>query len=234
VPIYGSGGFTTLTDAELAEQVDGWLSVGCRAMKIKIAEQWGTTVDRDLDRVRRLRELAGSGVDLMVDANGGYTTGQARRVGAKLDDLGVRWFEEPVSSHDTEGLANLRNFLRCDIAAGEYAADVYDIRALLPVVDCLQLDATRCGGYTGFLAGATLAQSHNLQVSAHCAPALHTPVAAAVPNLRHIEWFADHARLENLLVTGSPQPREGTLPTEGSRAGHGMELSADADRWRVT
>ena len=233
VPIYGSGGFTTLTDAELGEQVDWWLSVGCRAMKIKIAEHWGTTVDRDLERVRRLREIAGAGVDLMVDANGGYTIGQARRVGAELDELDVRWFEEPVSSDDTDGLANLRTFLRCDIAAGEYAADVYDIRALLPVVDCLQLDATRCGGYTGFLAGATLAQSHNLQVSAHCAPALHTPVAAAVPNLRHIEWFADHVRLENLLVTGSPQPHAGTLSVATSEPGHGMQLSAAADRWHL-
>jgi L-alanine-DL-glutamate epimerase-like enolase superfamily enzyme len=130
-----------------------------------------------LDRVRRLRELAGDGVALMVDANGGYTVGQARRVGAELDNLGVVWFEEPVSSDDTAGLATLRVELRCDIAAGEYAADSYEIRSLLPVVDCLQLDATRCGGYTGWLAGANLARARNLQVSAHCPlPTAHCPL----------------------------------------------------------
>ena len=108
---------------------------------------------RDLGPGRRTaRTTPATASQLMVDANGGYTIGQARRVGAALDDLGVVWFEEPVSSDDTAGLATCATALRCDIAAGEYAADCYDIRALLPVVDCLQLDATRCGGYTGWLA----------------------------------------------------------------------------------
>jgi L-alanine-DL-glutamate epimerase-like enolase superfamily enzyme len=232
VPIYGSGGFTTLTDKQLEEQVHWWESVGCTAMKIKIGESWGGRVERDLLRVQQLGELAGPDVQLMVDANGSYQSGQARRVGAALDQLGVIWFEEPVSSDDTSGLSNLKATLRCDIAAGEYAADLYDIRALLPVVDCLQLDATRCGGYTGWLRGANLAASHNLQVSAHCAPSLHACVAAAIPNLRHVEWFADHARLEPLLVHGLPEARSGALHLEPRSPGHGMSISPQASRWR--
>ena len=143
VPIYGSGGFCTLTDAELADQVRWWRSVGCPAMKIKIGESWGTRPARDLERVRRLRQLAGDDVELMVDANGAYTAGHARRIGAALDELGVTWFEEPVSSDDVAGLAAVRAALRCDVTAGEYTADVYEVERLLPVVDCLQLDATR-------------------------------------------------------------------------------------------
>ena len=232
VPIYGSGGFTTLTDAQLADQVNWWKSVGCAAMKIKIGESWGTEVPRDLARVQQLRDLAGPSAELMVDANGGYTGAQARRAGAALDELGVAWFEEPVSSDDTEGLANLRTTLRCDIAAGEYAADLYEVQALLPVVDCLQLDATRCGGYTGWLRGAALAAAHNLQVSAHCAPSLHAFVAAAIPNLRHVEWFADHARLEPLLVDGVPVARGGGLHVDLQARGHGMTIADGAKRWR--
>ena len=233
VPVYGSGGFTTFSDRQLADQVDGWLSVGCRAMKIKIGEAWGTRTGRDLSRVRQLRDLAGPDVDVMVDANGGYTTGQARRIGAALDELGVTWFEEPVSSDDTDALGSLRAALRCDVAAGEYAADLYDVRALLPVVDCLQLDATRCGGYTGWLRGAALAQAHNLDVSAHCAPSLHAPVAAAIPNLRHVEWFADHAVLEPLLVDNTPTVSDGALHLVGSQPGHGMQLSPRAVDRRI-
>ena len=233
VPIYGSGGFTTLTDAQLAEQVDAWKSAGCAGMKIKIGESWGTRTERDLARIGRLRDLAGPDVELMVDANGGYTIGQARRVGAVLDHLGVIWFEDPVSSDDTAGLANLRSHLRCDIAAGEYAADDYEVRSLLGAVDCLQLDATRCGGYTGWLRGAALAQAQNLQVSAHCAPSLHAPVAAAVPNLRHVEWFADHARLEPLLVEGAPMVHDGALHLDPQAPGHGMTLRLEARRWRI-
>jgi len=233
VPIYGSGGFTTLTDDQLEEQVAWWQSVGCTAMKIKIGESWGTRTDRDLTRVDRLRKLASSSTVLMVDANGGYSAGQAHRIGHALDDLGVSWFEEPVSSDDTSGLANLRANLRCDIAAGEYAADLCDVRALLPVVDCLQLDATRCGGYTGWLRGAALAAAQNLQVSAHCAPSLHAYVAAAVPNLRHVEWFVDHARLEPLLVDGLPEARGGALHLDIATPGHGMNIRSDAEQWCV-
>jgi len=234
VPIYGSGGFTTLSEAQLAEQVQWWQSVGCTAMKIKIGQDWGGSVDRDLARVRALARLAGDQTEPMVDANGGYTIGQARRVGRQLDELGVGWFEEPVSSDDLAGLAELRSVLRCDVAAGEYAADVYEISALLPVVDCLQLDVTRCGGYTGWLRGAALAQARNRQVSAQCAPSLHAPVAAAVPNLRHVEWFADHARLEPLLFEGIPAVRDGALHVHQDRSGHGMSLNvAAAERWRV-
>lgn len=84
--------------------------------------------------------------EILVDTNGGYSIGQARRVGRVLDDFGVVWFEEPVSSDDTDGLARLRTVLGCDIAAGEYAADLRDVDLLLPAVDCLQLDVIRCGG----------------------------------------------------------------------------------------
>lgn len=98
VPIYGSGGFTTLSDAQLEEQVAWWHSVGCTAMKIKIAESWGTNVERDIERLDQFRTLAGDGITLMADANGAYTVGRARRIGTALDAMGITWFEEPVSS----------------------------------------------------------------------------------------------------------------------------------------
>ncbi len=202
-------------------------------MKIKIGESWGADIQRDLARMKTFRELAGPAVELMVDANGGYTPGQARRVGAVLDELGAVWFEEPVSSDDLEGLSTVRGAVHCDVTAGEYVADLYHAARLCPVVDCLQLDATRCGGYSGFLAASTLALAHNLQVSAHCAPSLHAPVAAAPPNLRHVEWFVDHARLEPLLVDGAPTVRDGALDIDDGATGHGMTLSERAEPYRM-
>jgi L-alanine-DL-glutamate epimerase-like enolase superfamily enzyme len=225
VPVYGSGGFTSMTDEQLGEQVEGWLSAGCTAVKIKVGEDWGGDLDRDLERVRLLGQLVGDRAQLMVDANGGYTPGQAARAGAAYDSFGVVWFEEPVSSDDLDGLARLRSQLRCDIAAGEYADSVHYVERMCAAgaVDCMQLDVTRCAGYTEWLRGAAVAASHGLQVSAHCAPALHASVAAAVPNLRHVEWFADHARLEPELVDGLAQVRDGRLILSDA-PGHGMTL----------
>ncbi len=227
VPVYGSGGFTSMSDTQLAAQVGQWMAEGCRAVKIKIGERWGADPDRDLARVHQLRELAG-GAALMVDGNGGYTRGQARRIGRELDRLGVVWFEEPVSSDDLEGLADLRAALDCDVAAGEYISEVTEAQAMSRVVDCLQLDVTRCGGYTGFAHCAAVAQAAGLDVSVHCAPALGLPIAAATARLRHIEYFADHARLEPLLADGVPRVVGGALRPDRSSPGHGMTLRSDA------
>lgn len=232
VPIYGSGGFTSLDDAQLAEQVATWRAAGCTAMKIKVGQDWGTNLTRDIHRVGQLRELAGDEIELMVDANGGYSVAQARRVGAALDSLGVSWFEEPVSSDDIDGLGVVRHAVRCDVAAGEYVSNRYDASRLAPMVDCLQLDATRCGGYTGRLAGAVIGASHNLQVSAHCAPALHAPVAAAVTNLRHIEYFIDHTRLEPKLFDGLTTAANGVLAPNTTGPGHGMSLAPRGSQYR--
>jgi len=144
---------------------------------------------------------------------------------------GTHAFVEPILAEVglPTGLGLLRQALRCDIAAGEYVSDVYDAARLAPVVDCLQLDATRCGGYTGWLRCAAVAAAHNLQVSAHCAPALHIPVAAAVPNLRHLEYFIDHVRLEPLLLQGVPEARNGVLHVNTTAPGHGMTLNPAAE-----
>ena len=232
VPVYGSGGFTSLTESQLLAQVAAWKALGCRAMKIKIGERWGADPTRDLARVRQLREAAGD-VAVMVDANGGYTRGQARRIGRDLDALGVVWFEEPVSSDDPAGLAELRAALDCDVAAGEYISEVGEAQTLSSSVDCLQLDVTRCGGYSGFVRCAAVAQAAGLDVSVHCAPALALPVAAATARLRHIEYFADHARLEPLLADGVPPVTDGALRPVGNRPGHGLTLRADAERYLV-
>lgn len=233
VPIYGSGGFTSSTDAEIAQDVAAWKAAGCKAVKIKIGKGFGGDIAWDLRRVALVRELAGPDVELMIDANGAYTTGQAKRVGVELESLRLLWFEEPVSSDDRAGLAQVRAAIQADVAAGEYISDTYDAEALAPVVDCLQLDTTRCGGYTGFLRGSAIADAHNLQVSGHCAPALHAPVAAALPHLRHVEWFNDHVRLEPLLVDGAPAVSCGKLEVPSRRPGHGMVLAAGAADYRL-
>ncbi len=236
VPVYGSGGFTTYDDARTREQLSGWVEKDqIPRVKIKIGESWGTNEARDLARVALAREIIGPGPDLYVDANGGYSTGQAVRLAHQLDDFGVTWFEEPVSSQDVEGLAVLRRQVRPDVTAGEYSWSLADSRRLLTAgaVDCLQLDVTRCGGITEFLRGAALAAAHNVQVSGHCAPNLHAQVAVTVPNLRHLEYFHDHQRIERMFFDGALDPEGGALIPDPGRPGLGLELrTADAERYR--
>lgn len=236
VPVYGSGGFTSYDDRRLREQLTGWVNeLGIPRAKIKIGESWGSRQDRDLERVALAREVVGPDAELYVDANGGYTTGQAVRVGAALADYGVSWFEEPVSSQDVAGLAAIRGQVLPDVAAGEYSWTLADSARLLDAdaVDCLQADVTRCGGITGFLQAAALAAAHNVQISGHCAPNLHAHAAGCVPNLRHVEYFHDHQRIEQMLFDGTLSPKGGSMTPDPDRAGLGLTLrTADAEAYR--
>ena len=237
VPVYGSGGFTTYDDARTREQLSGWVGQDrIPRVKIKIGESWGSNESRDLARVALAREVIGPDTELYVDANGGYSTGQAVRMADKMDQFGVTWFEEPVSSQDPAGLATVRRQVRPDVTAGEYSWTLADSARLLAAeaVDCLQLDVTRCGGITEFLRGAALAAAYNMQVSGHCAPNLHAHVAAAVPNFRHLEYFHDHARIETMLFDGALDPSGGVLRPDLSRPGLGLALKdANCARYRV-
>ena len=233
VPVYGSGGFTTYSDETLCAQLDGWTGLGIPRVKIKIGESWGRCEARDLRRTALVRERVGDDVEVFVDANGGYSVGQACRVGRRLDELGVTWFEEPVSSDDHAGLARVRSAVAADVAAGEYGHDAPYFDRLAPYVACLQVDVTRCGGYTGWLAALGVAEAHHLDVSAHCAPYLTVPVASVTPRVRHLEWFHDHVRIVRELVDGYSDPVGGELrPLDAP--GHGMTLRAEAaQRYRV-
>jgi L-alanine-DL-glutamate epimerase-like enolase superfamily enzyme len=236
VPIYGSGGFTSYEEAQTRDQLSGWVGKDrIPRVKIKIGESWGGNERRDLARVALAREVIGPDTELYVDANGGYSTGQAVRMAHRMDEFGVTWFEEPVASQDTAGLATVRHQVRPDVAAGEYSWSLADSRRLLAAgaVDCLQLDVTRCGGITDFLRAAALAAAYHTQVSGHCAPNLHAQVGVAVPNLRHVEYFHDHQRIERTFFDGALDPDGGVLTPDPGRPGLGLALrTADVARYR--
>ena len=232
VPIYGSGGFTCYSDERLGEQLAGWVTRdGCRHVKMKI----GSDPARDPDRVKAARRAIGDAA-LFVDANGAFSAKQALGMAQRLAEYGVAWFEEPVSSDDPRGLAFLRSAAPpgMDIAAGEYGYNLDDFHRLLPVVDVLQADVTRCGGVSGFMPVAALCEAHHLDLSGHCAPALHLHAACAAPRLRHLEWFHDHVRIEHMLFDGAPQPHAGKISPDLSRPGFGLDFKRrDAERFRV-
>jgi L-alanine-DL-glutamate epimerase-like enolase superfamily enzyme len=227
VPIYGSGGFTSYTDEQLADQLGGWVhSDGIPRVKMKVGTSWGSAGPRDIERVARVRAEIGDRAELFVDANGAYTRKQAVRIERAFRDCGVTWFEEPVSSDDLAGLREVRAAITSDVAAGEYGYDVryFDRMCSAGAVDVLQADVSRCAGITEWLRVAAIAAAHGLEISGHCAQSLHVAPACAVPNLRHLEYFHDHARVDRLLFDGVLDPDGGTPDPNLDCAGMGLEL----------
>ena len=232
VPVYGSGGFTSYSDHQLGDQLSGWVQQGIPSVKMKI----GRDAKRDVERVEVAREAIGANAELYVDANGAYTRKQALAQAEAFVQFDVRWFEEPVSSDDLDGLRLLRDRAPAgmDIAAGEYGYDIFYFQRMLQAgaVDVQQADITRCGGVTAFLQVAALCQAHNVQLSGHTAPALHTHVACAVPLFKNLEYFHDHVRIERMLFDGLPQLIDGELRPDLSRPGTGLQLKrADTQKF---
>ena len=224
VPVYGSGGFTSYDTAALKEQVAAWADAGIDQVKIKV----GRTPRDDVTRVRAARSAIGPDIGLFVDANGAYTTKQALALAQEFARYDVSWFEEPVASDDLYGLRLLRERgpAGLDIAAGEYGYDARYFRRMVAAgaVDVLQADATRCLGITGFLSAGAVADAFAVPLSAHTAPAVHLHACCAVPNVRHIEWFHDHVRIERSLFDGVVEPERGELRPDLDRPGLGLEL----------
>ncbi|HEV7226283.1 MAG TPA: enolase C-terminal domain-like protein [Pirellulales bacterium] len=233
-PVYGSGGFTSYSLDRLQEQLGGWAGQGIRHVKMKI----GRDAAADRQRVAAAREAIGSEVELFVDANGAYSRKQALAQAESFAEQEVCWFEEPVSSDDLAGLRVLRDRAPpgMEIAAGEYGYDLPYFRRMLEAgaVDVLQIDATRAAGISGFLQAAAVAAAFGLEVSAHCAPALHAHPCCAIANVRPLEYFHDHARIEQMLFDGAPKPVAGALRPDLSRPGMGLEFKrADAERYAI-
>ncbi len=231
---YGSGGFTSYSDEQLRDQLGGWASDGMRAVKMKI----GTHPERDLHRVEVARKAIGDNVELFVDANGAYHRKQALEKARQFADLNVTWFEEPVSSDDLEGLRLTRDQgppgMR--IAAGEYGYDERYFRRMISAgaVDVQQADATRCAGATGFLNAGAICEAFCMPLSAHTAPSLHTHLCCASPRAINVEYFYDHARIEQMFFDGAIKAVNGELRPDLSRPGLGLELKkADAEKYRV-
>jgi L-alanine-DL-glutamate epimerase-like enolase superfamily enzyme len=234
IPAYGSGGFTNYADDRLQAQLRRWAEQGMRSVKIKV----GAHADQDLARARAARDAIGPRPELFVDANGAYEAKQALRLADGFAELGVTWFEEPVSSDDLDGLHLLRRRMPpgVRVAAGEYGDTPFYFRRMLAAnaVDVLQADATRCGGITGFLHAAAIAHAFEVPLSAHTAPALHATAASAAIGAINLEYFHDHARLEPMLFDGVPRPEGGLLAPRLDCEGLGLELRGrDAERYRV-
>ena len=234
IPAYGSGGFTSYTEKQLVDQLSGWASDGLRFVKMKI----GREPEKDVDRVSAVQKALRGRAELYVDANGAYQRKQALEKSRQFGDLGVTWFEEPVTSDDRIGLHMLVEHAPpvMNIAAGEYCYVLDDARLLIEAqaVDVLQADVTRCGGITNFLKIGNVCETYHLPLSAHTSPSVHATLCCALVPAMNVEYFHDHSRIEQMIFDGALHPVGGNLKPDLGRPGLGLSFKrADAEKFQV-
>ena len=194
VPAYHSGGlWLDRTTDELVAEAGRFVEAGFRAMKMRLG---GQDHDADIARVRAVRDAIGPGVKLMADANQGMTEAGAIRLGRRLEEFGLAWFEEPLPAWDLEGLARVAAALDTPIASGETDYTRYAFRRMLELrsADVLMPDLQRVGGVTEFMRVAHMAEAFDVPVSSHLFPEQSLGVLGALSNAMYLEympWFSE-------------------------------------------
>jgi D-arabinonate dehydratase len=220
VPVYGSGGWHTLSDAELVAECQDYARKGINAYKFKI----GTP--RDEERISLLREEMGEDFILFADANQKYNVREAVETSFMLAEHGVAWFEEPVYADTLDDLAEVAEKSMVPVGAGENAYMRWGFREMCErrAVGYLQPDVTRCGGITEFMKVAHLADAFNISLSSHLAHEVSISLVGACPRGHMVEYME---LIPEGLMTRPFEVKDGFMAVP-EVPGHGVEFTPEA------
>jgi L-alanine-DL-glutamate epimerase-like enolase superfamily enzyme len=198
VPGYGSGGVLSLSKEQLVKEQMSWVEEGFKAVKMKVGRR---NPDEDIERVRAVRQAIGSGIDLMVDANNGWSTRTAIRMAKRLERFDINWLEEPVIAEDYDGYAMVAASTDIPIAGGESEYTKFGFKELFlrNCIDICQADVGKVGGITEYMKVAAMAEAFNIPMCPHGLGLVSAHCVAATPNGMMVEFF-DGNRLPNNTI----------------------------------
>jgi len=225
------------------KEARSYVEAGYGALKVKI----GNDPEQDIELIQAVRDAVGPSIKIMVDANCGYDVPTAMRVGKKLEEAGVYWFEEPITPDDLDGYRKLSGKLSVPIAAGETEFTRWGFRDLITKggIGIIQPNVSRTGGFTECKKIAALASAYHVPYAPHTGTssliclAASLQISAYLPNFLIYEYMrADWDEEGNPLRTRLAQK-----PFEEFENGHlsvphepgiGMELNEEVvQRYRV-
>ena len=186
VPCYAGGIDLDLPLDALLRQTDDNLGKGFRAIKMKVGR---AKLAQDVERIAAMRNHLGEGFPLMVDANMKWTADIAIRAARAFAPYDLTWLEEPIPPDDMAAHARVVREGGLPVATGENLRTLWEFRHLIASggVTYPEPDVTNCGGVTGFMKVAHLAEAFGLPVTSHGAHDVTVHLLAAVPNRSYLE-----------------------------------------------
>lgn len=156
VEVYAAGGYyyDEGGQARLRRELEGYPERGFRSVKIKIG---GASLKEDLQRIETAIATVGSPSDVAVDANGRFRVEEALEWGRAMEDLNLRWYEEPVDPLDFEAYKQLGSAYGPPLATGENLFSLQEAKNLIryaglrPDRDILQMDPGLAYGVSEYL-----------------------------------------------------------------------------------
>jgi D-galactarolactone cycloisomerase len=169
VTAYATGLYFTdmnrLTE-EAVDEAEGYVKEGFKAIKMKIGLG---SIARDTARIAAVRKAIGNDIRLMVDANHCFSVPAAIRLGRKLEELDIEWFEEPISPEDVDGYVEVTRALDIAVAGGENDFTRWGFRDKIvrKAMDIVQPDVCAAGGITECKKIAAMATAHGVECVPH-------------------------------------------------------------------
>lgn len=166
VPAYAGGvALGYQPPGQLIEEAAPHMAAGYKALKLRV----GDNPRDDIARMEAVRRHFGDEVDILTDANIGYTIDDARRVIPAMDALNIGWLEEPFPAHDHEVYRQAAGFGRTPLAAGENHFTRYEFSRVLQdgVIRIWQADLSKAGGITECLRIAAMGSAFKIPFHPH-------------------------------------------------------------------
>jgi L-alanine-DL-glutamate epimerase-like enolase superfamily enzyme len=166
VPAYAGGVSLGYQPPEqLVEEAGVHVDLGYKAVKLRV----GDNPARDIERIAAVREAFGEDLDILVDANTGYSVADVRKVMPWLEEYHVGWLEEPFPAHDYRSYEIAATYGIVPLAAGENHYTRFEFARVIEDGDIqiLQPDLSKTGGITEGLRIAALASTWKLPINPH-------------------------------------------------------------------
>jgi D-galactarolactone cycloisomerase len=226
--------------AEAQERV----AAGFRAIKLKL----GFGIEEDVRLCRAVRKAIGDAIGIMVDANHAYDAPAAIRLGRRIEELDIGWFEEPVPPEDLRGYQEVKAALAIPTAGGEAESTRWGFRPLLVerAVDILQPDTCAAGGISECKKIADMANAFGIRVNPHVwgtgvALAASLQLIAALPHnppaLHPIEPLLEFDQSEHpirMAIIEEPIVQRAGWVDIPNRPGLGIEIERQAvEKFRI-
>jgi len=212
------------------------VAAGFRTIKVKV----GTEPSLDIQRVRAVRQAIGPDVDLMVDANCGWSAETAIRCLRELQDCQIVLVEQPTPDGDYEALAHVRRETGHKILADDICFNLADAQELIrhECCDAISVYPGKNAGLRKSLAIVKLAARHgiacsigsNLEWDVATAAMGHLVVAHANMQVESYPGDALGPVYHEFSIVKDPLSIEGPIVSISDRPGLGVAVDWELAR----